>query len=508
MEMDYNKTFIKNEFKTILGKNWGNYWILLSVFLLTIGSLSFSRAGLEFIKQKMEDPFINWVNVKDEPNLKNLYESLESNQDSLKKYFHIKSLEKNNFLVEFVKGEKRIIGRTLKPNSDLWSKILNESNIRYNIKRNSSIAINDFGWVITADFIISYLGYNKNALPKDFSRLIPLFIDMEYKTTKFSEYVPIPIIAIVDRLPDDIDFVAPTYFYEQYKDVNHPFDVSDSLKYFANIKFIVDDENLQDQIGSAFGNIDIEWENSEEYDLAYKDAILLSAILNDTTVSKSKLDSICSSIVKQIQESNHKIYRYYDYKFDDGYKELNPDYVSVMFSDLSKVKEFQTWAKDNYDIRIDMAQIEAKENFNLFNNLANFLCMAIIVISTMFVVIFLYFLINAHFQKISKNLGTIMAFGLDNSSIVRIYLTVFMGLIIAGLTTATAILWIIQYILNLSMFGWGIINGKNLQYLSMQDVIVIIFLCGILSLSSIVTYFIMSKKLKSTPGDLIYERNV
>ena len=62
----YFKIFLGRELSSILGKGWVNLWILFIVFVVTIGSLSVSRAGLHFLRQKMEDPFIHWVEVKEQ----------------------------------------------------------------------------------------------------------------------------------------------------------------------------------------------------------------------------------------------------------------------------------------------------------------------------------------------------------------------------------------------------------------------------------------------------------
>lgn len=495
--MKYNRIFIHNEFHTILGNRWHNFWILFAVFLLSVGALSVSRSGLEFLRVKMEDPFINWVNISNEPVLDKFFEELSSGQfseqASITEHFNINAVEKNNFLVEFVKGNRRIIGRTLDYNSNLWEKILNETNIKYNIKRTTPISERDFGWVVTADFLHN-LGYTEDQ--------IPLFISI-YST--ISAIVPIPILAVVDRLPDDIDFVTTNYFYEQKQDLSHPFDINQS-KYFSPLQFvaeidIADAEQTQTLLSDMLAGIDLEWENPTIYEAAHQEATLLSAIVYDTTLTMDVLDSLCQTIEQIYPE----IYRYYDYQFGTGY-EMKPDYVSVMFNSLEKVKEFQKWSKDQFNIRIDMAQIEAKENFSLFNKLATGLCWAIVIMAGLFVLIFLYFLINSHFQKISRNLGTIMAFGLGMRSIIYIYLIVFIRLILTSLFMPVVLLAIVQYFL--AFFGIGYeLNGTVLPYFDMTDTWVLGFIGIILLMSATATLVFMNRKLHSTPGDLIYERN-
>ena len=454
-----------------------------------------SRSSLYFLQRKMEDPFINWVNISNEPELDNFFNTLSSNQDSssLLEHFNIKAIEKNNFLVEFVKGNRRIIGRTLSHNSTLWDKILSQSNIKYNILRSTPISEQDFGWVITADFLFN-MGYE--------AANIPLFIKLEYSTLESTHFVPIPIIAVVERLPDDIDFVTTNYFYEQLRDLSYPFYIGDSVKYFSNLQFVVTDEEVAlDILTKELNTIDLEWESPQFYDLAYQEATRLSAILYDTAINMHRLDSIC----QHIENTYPGIYRYYDYVFGNGYS-LKPDYVSVMLQRLNNVSEFQKWAKNNYNIRIDMAQIEAKENFNYFNRLSTWLCFVIIGLSFLFVGIFLYFLINSHFQKISRNLGTIMAFGMEQRTIVGIYLWIFMKLVIYCLISACLLLYIGQFILSSLHMGYHL-NETVITWLQLWDIWVISFVVGAILLSSILILCFMNNRIKSTPGDLIYERN-
>lgn len=492
----YKGVFRRNEFYTVLGRRQYNLWILVVVFVLVIGSLAFSTAGRSFLKKKMEDPFINWVNVSNEPELENFYKALEEGlkgEDSAIMRFEIDAVERNNYMVEFLEGGKRMIGRTLSSQSGLWEKILHPSNTM--VCRFEDIKEGDFGWVVSADFLEG-LGYGINE--KDY----PLFLSWAYRSQEGEHSIPIPLMAVVERLPDDIDFVTTNYFYEQRFDETHPFDVEDSSRYFNRVQFVSGSEDMQDTLRHFFDSVkvELEWEASEPYGLAYREAWLYSAIIYDTMVRLGQMDTLCRDICKKFPD----VYRCYEYEFGKGF-ELNPDYVSVMFRNLTRVKEFQLWAKEKYGVRIDMAQIEAKENFNIFNNLAVGLCVAIILMAISFVSIFLYFLISAHFQKISKNLGTIMAFGLDNRNIVRIYTGVFMMLIILGLLVALVLLLSFQLIFQRCGIGYDL-NGEVYPYLDLWNAWVGWVLLGILTLSGLVIVIFLSRKLKSTPGDLIYER--
>lgn len=96
-----------------------------------------------------------------------------------------------------------------------------------------------------------------------------------------------------------------------------------------------------------------------------------------------------------------------------------------------------------------------------------------------------------------------MAFGLDNAKIIQIYLSVFMRLVLSGLVPAVLLLIAIQMLL----YFLNIVRENSMPYINMNDIWIYAVLLGIIVLSIIATYVIMGKKLKSTPGDLIYERN-
>lgn len=202
-----------------------------------------------------------------------------------------------------------------------------------------------------------------------------------------------------------------------------------------------------------------------------------------------------------ICHSNCDITRIYEYEFGDE-RDVKTDYISFMFDDLSKVAEFSKWAKD-FGVRIDMAQIEAKNHFNIFNGLTAIMCLAIVILSILFVSIFVWFLIDSHFRSISKNLGTFMAFGLSNKAIVKIYLQAFMRMLLTSLILAISLLAILEYLC--VFIGW--MRPNQFRYFSIEDIWVWIMILLVILLSVIVICFTIRKKLNVTPGDLIFDRN-
>jgi hypothetical protein len=498
----HTKIFIKREFKSIIGKGWLNFWILSAVFILTIFALEFSLSGLKYLSFKMSDPFINWIEVKQQGEFQNYMNEVVSQKST----YGISNVEANNYILEYVFNSEfkkiRVEGRTIDSESKLLPKILDSENAV--VVRNREISPNDYGWIVTRDLMnrLGYLDENHYPLfinytfPGDTTNLTNLGI------TNYNSYlvIPIPIMAVVNQLPDLLDFVTPSYFMQQKSSSSKPYNVSIHKEYYQDLLLVVEnsDEVVEEEIHSILDKsgllYDYDW-TIEEFELSFRSAKKYRIIIRDSIIQK--INAVADTICK-----NSKIYRFYEYNFDEGYN-LPANYLSIMFTDLNKVPDFAKWSKEIHAIRIDMTQIEAKENFNTFNILAWSLCIAISIIAITFIAIFLYFLIDSHFRRISKNLGTIMAFGLGNTEIIRIYLTVFLGLVMISLLTVVALLYGSE-MLFLSM-QWTREGG--LPYFSVKDNFVISALLALPFVSAVLTVIFLKAKLKATPGDLIFERN-
>ncbi|MDR0605373.1 MAG: hypothetical protein LBG80_13820 [Bacteroidales bacterium] len=499
----YNKLFITKEFRSIVGKGWQNFWILFAIFLFTIFALEFSRSGLKYLSYKMSDPFINWIEVKEQAHFECFMEDVNLQKDS----FNISTIEANNYILEYVfnRDYKKILveGRTISYDSRLLEKILDGENAV--VVRDFEIQQNDYGWIITKD-LMSRLGYEDE-------NNYPLFINYTFPgdtanikrfgLTDYNEYiaVPIPITAVVNQLPDLLDFITPSHFMEQNTDGSKPFNISMHEEYFRELILVAEkaDEDFETRLRSHLNNSGIEYdENFEQsdYNRVLRVATKYRIIMRDSAYQK------LNAVAHEICNDSALVYRVYEYAFEDGYK-LRANYLSFMFADLSQVSKFANWSKENHGIRIDMTQIEAKNNFNTFNILASLLCFFISGIVIVFVVIFLYFLIDAHFHRIAKNLGTIMAFGLSNKTIIGIYLMVFLGLIATSLFTVIAILYGIESLC--SFMHWTREGG--LPYFSLADSLVCMVIVLLPIISAIVIIVFLRLKLKATPGDLIFERN-
>jgi len=427
----------------------------------------------------------------------------------MKDTFNISTIEANNYILEYVFtrdfGMKRVEGRTISYESDLLNKILGEKNAI--VTREQKIGKNDYGWIVTRDLMMR--------LDYDDETHYPLYIRYTFPGSpaslkkfglkNFGDYfeIPIPIIAVVEQLPDLLDFIAPTYFMEQNASGSKPFIVPNHESYFHDLYLVAEnpDENFTIRLKNYFNKAGLQYDNIFEAPADVNN--LLRPAVEYRIIIRDTVYTTLNKVVAEICEKEKDVYRTFDWDFDRGYQ-LPPNYLSFMFEDLTKVKAFSLRAKEKHGIRIDMAQIEAKENFNTFNLLASMLCLFISIIAIAFVAIFLYFLIDSHFRRISKNLGTIMAFGLGNKQIIRIYLSVFLLMIFASLLSVIALLGGAEILFN--AMKWWQYEGK-MPHFSLCDIWVITTIMVIPLISALATVIFLKYKLKATPGDLIFERN-
>lgn len=499
----FTKTFTRNEYSSILGKKRLNFIILLVVFVCAIAALEFSRSGTKYLSYKMSDPFINWVDIKkaDNENFEQFMESVRD-ADVIKRY-NINNVEMNNYMIDYLFDREykkiRVEGRTLAPSSRLLEKILDPSNVV--VSRNTAINDDDYGWIITLD-VLHRMGFEEDSIPLfagiaspgDTSNAIEWGI--KYQKGKFFD-IPVPIIAVVRQLPNLLDFVAPSYYFDQ--DKSGSFNITMHKEYYNDIYFVMEDTvGSYTAVANALDSVGVPYDNNfvyERYDNSFFNAWRVRAVVYDSVTSN------VNAAADRVLAAHPEYYRFYEYDFGET-DPLAPDYLSLMFNDVSNVAAFADWAKNDFGIRIDMAQIDAKNNFNTFNILSNVLCMAIVILSVLFVTIFLWFLIDSHFRSISKNLGTIMAFGLPNRTIVQIYLRVFLRMVCTSLLIAVASLVVIELLMSIL----GIVREGGFHYISALDGWVVAMIVVIPVMTAVVVAFTVRRKLRAKPGDLIFDR--
>ena len=61
---EYLRLLARRESKEVLGKKSANLWLLTAVLAATFISIAFSNGSMIYLDEKMNDPFTNWVDIK------------------------------------------------------------------------------------------------------------------------------------------------------------------------------------------------------------------------------------------------------------------------------------------------------------------------------------------------------------------------------------------------------------------------------------------------------------
>ena len=133
--------------------------------------------------------------------------------------------------------------------------------------------------------------------------------------------------------------------------------------------------------------------------------------------------------------------------------------------------------------------------------MGNTLSICIILISVIFICVFIYFLLNTHFNKIQRNLGTFKAFGVSNKVLQRIYMSLLLIMTLASFVISLLLSYIISLSVDLITKLEGGFSWINV-WVWQNGLLLVMAIVA----SWIVTRIVAQKKLCHTPGNLIYDR--
>ena len=519
MVKEYLKLLAQRESKVVLGKYYSNMWILAIVFIATFVSIAFSNGSMIYLEEKMNDPFTNWVDIprdSDNRNFEDFKSVLEKKEICDK--FSIKRVQYDNYLSLNIFNQECSTTHYLRcryfgdmDSTDIVNAIFTDDNIvnGCRIDRNFQTK-NSLGVIMTLDAILR-LGYSADSLPtfinycaanKDADKRFG--IELYHK-----KYIPmpLPVLAVVKRLPSNLDFIASSRLF--YDISNQVFELKEHPEYIENILFSVKKgyENtfkkklealeLPDGV-PAVSTLPVV-KGAHDNVKNWRDDELFQVYFGYDRLP----DSFYISISKEIElacDANAVKHIY-------GYVETTDppsigDFLSVTFSSLDAIRAFEKFAKDNFDVRIDMSLVNSKENFNAVSVMANILSWAMIIFSIICIVMFIVNMLQSYFQKVKRNMGTFKAFGINSTELIRVYVMIMLAIVLIAIAIALGVSWFAEII----MPCFGFVKEGGFNYLSLWNEKTLWSIC-IIILSTIVTVcIVMRRLLKQTPGDLIYDR--
>ena len=513
----YFRLFVKREGKVVLGRHCSNLWLLVAVLTATFLAIAFSNASMKYLGEKMNDPFVKWVDIQNsygEGDFIGLEYAL-NDYDNQQHYLYDSYQSDYYFSYMFFGKDDRVeyfrcrFFQSIQ--TPLVEAILDKENVvdGCRIEDLSSLSEETIGVIITKD-ALEKLGYAEAPAFLDVYRYSIGADSLGFKlyNGEFAK-VPVPVLGVVRRLPSNVDIISTQYFYVQDNNDNtYPFSLA-NVNYASSLHYFIPSEMDLDNTAEILGNVAREISSVEcETDTysfykpelqSYKEGNYLSLIGSYESLHPLEVQAIDSVFTRKYEGTG--ITRVYDYDFSD-YSISEKSYLSVYFNSLDSVKVFETFVKDEFNVKIDMSQINAKDNFNAVSIMANILSWAIVIFAIVCIILFVVNLFKSYFQKVKRNLGTFKAFGMSNMELINVYMLIMAATIIVAIAAALLITFAIQE----SLLLFGVMKDGVYSYLSLASIKTLLAVLIIVGASVFTVYEVMSKLLKATPGDLIYDR--
>lgn len=526
----YLKLLMVREAKEVLGRGGSNLWLLTLVLVATFTSIAFSEGSMNYLEDKMADPFTNWVSINKDTVPNNKFNQFHEQllKPEIADSFDYRDVLKDQYLGLNIQGVRNEIIEYLSIrffehlHTPIVSTILDEKNVVEGCKLDTTLFIDKtMGFIITLD-ALKRLGYNSDSLPPYIHYLSGVKEEhvhdmnmdslglMPYDNGKYT-YLPValPILAVVRKLPNNVSMVSANFFYEQYhnNDITSPFAVTSHVSdYLHHLIYWVSDEIGQDVFAQTIKqyvpkDIDVSiFDESGKY-LAmksWKSGKMLTVDVGGEHQPIEIFNTVAKVVNNQWDKSLvQRIYQLETYDIPSP----RSDYLSVEFRSLNHIREFESFANNN-GISLEMEKVHSMENFNAVTVMAGILSAAMVIFSIVCIIMFMVNMLQSYFQKVKRNIGTFKAFGMNGRELIQVYIIILVAIVSAGVVLALLITWGVQ-----GLLPYVGIEKEGFNYLDLWNTTTYIATAVIFVSTIITVIWVMTRMLSQTPGDLIYDRN-
>ena len=487
-------------------------WILVALMILALSAIGFSSGSLLVLKEKMEDPYVNWISVEFQRLSRSEIEERTSFLQQKSDIYGIKSVfPYNRFGLNFdIEGEGVFTewGR----NIDISDPLLQVLGVKDNLINGSMfVGPSDIGIIITEDFarrvrdsafvwisLIGSDGVNQNAVK-----------------------IPLPIRGVVRNLPDRSKFLVTSYFYSKYwgNDPTKPFNPQNTHKILL---FCEGDrrkaELLGDSLRSFLRSIDtlqpllpncfIE-SPSKEVTPSIKGTMVTAQFFPVNALAWENIEAL----VSQFKDRNRSL-------FESGgtvnviqFPNSPPSSIesfnrlAIHVNRLDFVPAIRDELSKEYGLDIEMGKVESLENYKFVANLTTALSTLIILICIISVCVFMTYVLQLHLQRNQTYLGLLKAFGLPAKSLRKMYAYTLLRSLAQSVLLGLAISLAIGYsgAIRSLLALWYKVDYRYV-YFDMVNLYPVIFVVVLFVFAQLSIYISANRILRRSPGDLLYDR--
>lgn len=508
----YLKLLMVREGKEVLGKKGSNLWILTLVLVATFTSIAFSEGSIIYLKDKMEDPFTMWIDIPIDGN-KGKFERFveELNDSNIQRMYGFRDVHGDRQENYDMQRDQYLRCRHFaNMHAPLIRKILEGSNLVKGCVIDSAKLSNNSLGVFITEKALKRLGYHLDSIPsyiyyKAYNPSADT-LGLKLQEGKFL-LIPWPLLAVVRRLPNNMDMMGTNYLSEQpFNDIKYPFDFNVHTDYLSILRYFaegeVDLDSISNEIRKVFPDTIassihcIEEENDQMIPWKPGKFIKVDFGQEEPNYSSQQWLAFNDVILKRCK------YLTRIYFYDTGSINNIPNrYISLTFSNLDNIRAFEDYANNVHKIQIDMSLVASKENFNAVSRMAQVLSAAMVIFSIVCIIMFLVNMLQSYFQKVKRNLGTFKAFGMKTRELTKVYILILITIVLAAVIMALMITWATQGILHFTG-----VEKDGFNYLSLWNITTYVATAVILVSTILTVIVVMTRMMRQTPGDLIYDR--
>lgn len=523
----YSSLFKIKEGKALMGDRYQNLLILSAMLFLTFVSIGFANGSLSYLKEKMDNPFVNWLNISvPHSRAGEIPKFLERlNQPEEKERFDYNNV--NSYVVnplrfkvknkgEFTLGKGRSFDLERIKQSSLLKDILDPQNI---LKGDTSLFEGplDFRLIVTERFLkkLGYADYpdfiNLGRLSKDPDRL----------------YDPLPVALknVVKEIPGKHSVAFTSCFLNALTNPESRAFVLDEklgLRYMINTEEgVFNETSFVERLQQWIDGASEAAETDPDFFIQQKDDYYLSdgfvcVFTFGNVQSVPEIDAFSAAFLSSLkQQERASIKRFYNYS-DDSPKNCKmdrlADQISINFNTLDKVRPFSEHLLRNYNdvsdiqvLEVDTGKIKEKENFNFLSKVTRIISYLLVLFGVAGVSLFLSNVLKMHFNKIRMNIGTFKAFGLSNKKAIKIYFLIVSRFIFISIIISFLITLGVGYVVD-ALFTSKVNVEQGVSYFKPvhQNTLLTILVLGVTALT--VSFYTIYRMISRSPGDLIYNR--
>ena len=490
---DFFKILFTSELKALSGRSMRTIGALVSILLFTILALGLAYGTLDSLKERMDNPYTNWVDVpvtvSIEPKVDDILNHFKR-QENLDKYKLSGVTRYDVYYAQFLHANQKdtfyLRGRTVESDERILQSVLQDipGNV---IVEHSSLKEIPCGIIVTGGFLkaLGYTGDLKSVLK----------ISMPYN----DNIVLLDILAVVIELPNLCDFISGPILPNMRNLATYETGFIDET--VSNVVPVIVDHKLSvDEIEKLTASF-------QDWDIVRINELEHIAIIGDRDHTiyqlvfplEAALDN--KEFIVKLRQSNigSSSFMYKETNCNDRFASVpSPDHFAFQFNNLDKIRDFKNGMLEDFDIEVSMQQIESAENFSLVSTLTFTTSLVLFGFALLSIGFYISSLIRSHLQKIAANLGTMKAFGLRNVILTRVYISIIGIFCIGSAIVSMGVAILIQI---------GLRSGSMKFDIDVLNLKVILALVVIVLLCLYLAYRSTTKILGNTPGDLIYKRN-